>query len=530
MSILASLRSLLGRNTTELPLSQYTSQIMSGSDVDAHPITTKREAAEAYTGWIYAASSFIAEEVRALEWTLWRKTSDRKDEWEKDSRHAVNRVLERPNATESWGDLIERSTVSFNVAGEFYWRIIRDRTRAVGFDLILPHWVNEPTFADGRHTGWRITIPGRAPTTLPTEDVIRVYRPHPLSPWFAASAVEAAAVSHNFDQYVRAYGMTLFRNDGGVPAGLLSVEQDITSDQADDLRERWRQRYSRKRGEVSVLGKGARYEPITVSMGDLKFLELGQFTQRQVLAMYRVPASLLGEDSAGVNRATIDGHLYSFQRHALRPFARRIEPVMRDRVLPALMTPRDAERYWWEFESIVVKDRASTREEAKELLLSGASTVNEYRQKLDLDPTPDGDVYLVPNTHKVTSTLEPAPATEGERAPAEPSIESRMLLAIAERRARASEQTAAAAEARARALERENAERRAYTALRGLFASWWRDRDGDTISMRGLDEHNLTIHDLPDVLDGEDLRDWIERLKGPEGKRLARVSVERGDT
>jgi hypothetical protein len=91
----------------------------------------------------------------------------------------------------------------------------------------------------------------------------------------------------------------------------------------------------------------------------------------------------------------------------------------------------------------------------------------------------------------------------------------------------AANRRADAAEAAAEALRTEALERRAYAALRSLFASWWRDRDGDTLPLRGLDEHNLTTADLPDVLEDESLHEWVERLKGAEGKRLAALSVQR---
>jgi HK97 family phage portal protein len=526
LGIISTVRSLLAR-AAPLPAPRAGAsfgRLIAGSDIDASPIKNKRGAADAYAGWVFAAASFIAEEMRALEWVNWRRTSIRRDEWERDDRHPFNRVLEHPNPREAWGDFIERTDLSFSIAGEVYWHVIRDGRAAVGLEVILPHWVTEPVMdRSGRHAAWRVTVPGFTPVELPVEDVIRVHRPHPLSPWMAASVVEAAAVSHFFDLYLRAYGMTVFRNDGGVPAGLLSTDQDLTEAQSTDLQERWRQRYSRTRGEVAVLGRNAKYQTIAIPMADMSFLEVGKFTRDQVLSMFRVPSSLLGADESGVNRASIDGHLYAFQRHALRPRAQRYASIIRERVAPIFMdNPRG---YWFEFEGVVSRDRSAIREEATEALRWGAITRNEYRQKLDLDPVPGGDVYHLPNSHTVTPA-EPEPEEE-ERALPAPDPELGLLLAAARRRADAAEAQAEAAQAQADTLRREAAERRAYTALRGLFASWWRDRDGETVSMRGLDEHALTVHDLPDVQDGEAIRDWIERLKGAEGKRLARLSVER---
>lgn len=496
-------------------------RLIPGSDIDPTPIDSKREAAETYAGWVFAASTFIAEEMRALEWSVKRQTSIRRDEWETDPRHPLNEILDAPNGSDSWGDFIERTTASFNVAGEAYWHIIRPNRRAEGLQTILPHWVDEPTFGrDGAQVGWRVSIPGYAPRELPIEDVIRIYRPHPLNPWMAASAVEAAAVSHYFDLYQRAYGMTLFRNDGGIPAGLLTTDQQLTPDQATSLREQWRQNYSQSRGEIAVLGEGTTYQPMAVPMKDLRFLETGEFTRDQILALFRVPSSVLGL-SQDANRASSDAHLYSFQRHVLKPLSMRIEDAVNRRVLPAFAT--DNRRYWWGFESVVQKDRTAIRVEAKDSLESGAITINEYRQRLDMDTVPTGDVYLLPNTHRIADTLEaPQAPQEPQEPPPDPAEDAgaRLILAAAARRAEKAEVEAAE-------LRRAQAVEKRYRQLRGLFASWWANRDGQTIPMRGLDQYGLDVKDLPDVNDDEDTLGWIERLKGPAGKDLAVVSVDR---
>jgi len=233
-----------------------------------------------------------------------------------------------------------------------------------------------------------------------------------------------------------------------------------------------------------------------------------------------VPPSLLG--SAGeVNRSSIDGHLYSFQRHALRPLAKRFEDAVNQRVLP-LFINQGRRAYWWGFEQVVAKDRTAIREEATTALTAGAMTINEYRQKMDLDPLPDGDVYTIPTGVTVKDTLAPQEPQEPPAPPPDPMRDAipRLRMAAAERRAQRVEEELAE-------VKRQDAERRTYQQLRGLFASWWADRSGNTLPMRGLDQFHLTVNDLPDVNEGEDLLAWVERLKGAEGKKLAAVSVER---
>src|SRR5690606_20777562 len=113
-------------------------------------------------------------------------------------------------------------------------------------------------------------------------------RPHPLDPWSAMSQLAAAASSQFADLYTRAYVFTQLRNDSGVPAGLISSDQELTPDQAETIREAWQQRYSQTHSEVAVLGAGASYQAIGIPLNDLKLLEIGEFTREQILAMFRV--------------------------------------------------------------------------------------------------------------------------------------------------------------------------------------------------------------------------------------------------
>src|SRR5690606_31538979 len=253
------------------------------------------------------------------------------------------------------GQFLEVTDLHFSLAGQAFWHIITDNDSPIGLEVVYPHWVQEPAVEGGRLVGWKVLKPGQGLITLRAEDVVRIYRPHPLSQFMAASVVEAAAASHYFDLYLRAYGMTLFRNDGGIPAGLLTSDQVLTSDQMDFMRETWRQRYSQSRGEVAVLGAGTKYEQLGISPGDLKFLEVGQFTRDQVLSLFRVSPALLGV-TGDSNRANMEAALWGFQRHTLRPRARRYMEALNTRVIPRFQDARDRRVLYFEFRDVVGKD------------------------------------------------------------------------------------------------------------------------------------------------------------------------------
>lgn len=530
------------KRAAELGLPQHPntfSRIIPASDIDPSPIRNTRDALSQYSGWVFAAASFIAEETAALDWDVWRATSTDRADWTIDATSDINRVLRAPSAHQSWGQFIELTDLHFSTAGQAFWHIITSGERAVGMEVIYPHWVQEPVVSTaGRLEGWRVAKPGRPPTTLPADDVIRIYRPHPLSTFMAASIVEAAAVSHYMDLYVRAYGASVFRNDGGIPAGLLSSDQSLTPQQADDVRERWRQRYSRSRGEVAVLGAGTTYQQLGIPLEDLKFLEVGEFTRDQVLALFRVSPALLGL-TGDSNRANLEASLWGFQRHTLRPRATRYQEAINERVIPRFEAPRQRARLYFEFRDVVSRDRDRVASEADQLQARGVITVNEHRVMMGLPETPDGDVYLVPSGVSIRATLQPDGADEPPSERAENLTSGAYMDAWDGIKRAASmpplDSDVVAARMRAAALlrdfdqlKRDVARERWYRAWRSTVAGWM----SDARKAGYPDDWAPPVEDVPGGVtlparaDGQSLVEWLEHLKGPGGKMLAEAVVK----
>src|SRR5690606_10652296 len=139
-------------------------------------------------------------------------------------------------------------------------------------------------------------------------------------------------------------------------------------------------------------GAGSKWQSIGIPMQDLKFLEMGDFNREQILAMFRVPPAVMGQ-SKDFNRANSDAAMVAYQRHALQPRLRRYEDAMNRFALPAL----GGDGLYLEFTDPVDKDRVTEQMLALNDLKAGVISVNEYRERSDLDPLPDGDVYFVPS-------------------------------------------------------------------------------------------------------------------------------------
>ena len=377
---------------------------------DVKPIDTKPEQLGAYAGWVYAAASLLARDVRAQPVHLYRlpaRGGDNRVEVE------MPQVLKRPNSIMAWGDLLELTQLHLDLAGEAFWHLVTDqRGRVIGIQSLAPHWVTEPVVSDEGLVAWRVQVPGWGQVReLPASDVVWFRYPHPASPWRGASPVEAFGVAQHFDLYLRAYGATMLRNDAGVPTGILSTNLDLREDQIEAIRERWIERYYRRRDGVAVLTNGATYQPIAIPISDIKFLELGRFNRDMILGIYGVPASKLGlvDD---VNRANAEANDATYRANALHPRLRRIAEAVTTHVLPRVMDRRS--RYALEFENPERGDPELELRWYTTGLSLGAITRNEYRQRLGLEPALDGDVYLVStNKEPVAQARTPSQTRSG---------------------------------------------------------------------------------------------------------------------
>lgn len=490
---------------------------------DTNPITTRTEQLQNALGWVGAAVTLISEDVRTSEWDAWRKTGANREDWKVAQNTPAVAIIEKPNPRDTLADILELTDQHFSLTGMWFWHLIRagERGRVTGFEVIYPNWVTEPVFTMGRHTGWRVTIPGQPPVTMPREDVIWGRRPHPIDAWGALSQLQAAANAHYTDLYTRAYAHTLLRNDGGVPAGLLSTDQEISNDQADAIRARWRENYSRSHDGIAVLGQATKYQSLGIPVQDLDFLKLGDFNREQVLAMFRVPPAVLGQ-TRDFNRANADAALIAYQRHALAPRLARYQDVINHQLLPAL----GGRGVFFEFRDPVDSDDIAEADQARSDLAAGAITVNEYRERIGLDPTSSGDVFLVPSTVTIKAALEetepePAPQlpapTQGDDQGTEDEDETGRAIDRVE---------LAALRRDNHELRRAAFEERWYRAWRGTVSGWmtaarkhgyandWTPPRDDLTAAR--------VDELPARLEDEDTLAYLERLKGPAGKQLAK--------
>jgi HK97 family phage portal protein len=93
------------------------------------------------------------------------------------------------------------------------------------------------------------------------------------------------------------YGAKFF-GDGALPAGVLTSDQHIGRDRAEELQARWEDRHKGKR-RIAVLGDGAKFQPITIAPDEAQFLGTIKANVATVCRFYGVPPEAMGGETAG---------------------------------------------------------------------------------------------------------------------------------------------------------------------------------------------------------------------------------------
>lgn len=176
--------------------------------------------------------------------------------------------------------------------------------------------------------------------------------------------------------------------DGGVPNGLLTTEQPLDQQQADQVLANWVARI--KSNRPAVLGRGVTYEQLRADAEKVQMLEVMNFSVAQIARLLGLPTHLLAAENtvstwgAGMEEQNRMLIVFNFQGHV-----NTVEQGVSDDLLVRELTNRFAK---FNYGGLL---RGTLLSQLQALKLADFMKVNEKRAMLELEPVPDGDQILV---------------------------------------------------------------------------------------------------------------------------------------
>lgn len=221
--------------------------------------------------------------------------------------HPWYKLLKNPSQIWSTSDLWEWASTSIDLTGHADFIVERDN-RNMPFQLLPLYeefgYLEIAPSAEGGIKHWVLYRSDGQIIPIARENVLRLDRKSPYSPYESYSLIEAARFELDTTNEMKRYRRASVQN-GGIGSPVLTTDQDLNSTQHAQLTQTYKQFVGRRgveNGGVAVFGSGAK--PWTpVSAKDLEYIQGEVQTKEDIMMICGVPKGLF---ESATTRATAE--------------------------------------------------------------------------------------------------------------------------------------------------------------------------------------------------------------------------------
>jgi HK97 family phage portal protein len=230
------------------------------------------------------------------------------------------------------------------------------------------------------------------------------------------SPIEYAAAAVRLGLTYEQFGISFYKN-GAIPSGIFQHPTDLKDEPYKRLKEDLEKNYQglMNSGRPLLLEGGMQFKELTMKLGDAQLLESKKFQIEDICRVYRVPLHLVQNLDKATNN-NIEHQSLEFVMYTMLPWFKRWEDAINTQLLT--LEQRNA-GYYFEFNvsSLLRGDSKSMAEAFAVGRQWGWLSVNDIRRLLNMNPIPNGDIYLQPMNmiEAGSQSVDPAIKAEIER-------------------------------------------------------------------------------------------------------------------
>ena len=214
------------------------------------------------------------------------------------------------------------------------------------------------------------------------------------------------------------YGARFFSN-GANSGGVLEHPNQLSDAAYARLKESFNERYSGNSNahKTQILEEGMKFNKITIPPNDAQFLETRGFQVEEIARGFRVPPPLIGYMEKASSFGTgIEQLSIGFVKYTLRPIAVRVQDTFNKK----LLTESEQKNMFFKYnmDALLGGDFKTRMEGYNQGRVGGWLSINDIREKEDMDPVESGDDYLQPLNMAPAGSIPPAkdiPKTGGNK-------------------------------------------------------------------------------------------------------------------
>ncbi len=327
---------------------------------------------------VYACVSKIADTIASLEASVIRVGENGSRDLL--DQHPVHKLISRaPNeyigAYEFWQMIISDALIH----GRGYAYIDR-------VDMAVYHIpASIMTYAVDPDTGMKYYSYDGAPGPIPSDDMMEICAFRGLNP------TQVQLQNLTTAKAVQDFGAKFFEN-GGMMGGILSTKEYMDPEQIKQATEMWEREYMGRHNahKIAILGGGFQYQPLSVPLEQLQFLQVKKYTTEEIARIYQVPPAMIGMEG-NTAYSNYEQQVLQFQQGTILPWVRRIEMEVERKLL------RDDTRLQCSFnvDTLLRGDSKSRADYYHQMLQDGVMSINEVRAKEGLGPVDGGSSHHI---------------------------------------------------------------------------------------------------------------------------------------
>ena len=207
------------------------------------------------------------------------------------------------------------------------------------------------------------------------------------------SPIDQCAKAINWGINVEEFGSTFFKN-GAKPSSVLSTDRALSETAIQRLKNSFNSSYSKlsQSNSTIILEEGLTFKPISISPEQAQFLASRQFSIEEVARIFNVPPHML-KDLTKSSFNNIEMQSQEFVTYTLMPYITRIE----NEINLKLFRTNEIGYKFIEFNvnGLLRGDVKSRNEAYKTAITNGYMSINEVRQKENLNSIEGGDKHFM---------------------------------------------------------------------------------------------------------------------------------------
>ena len=344
------------------------------------------------TGWVYACTNVIADEVAKIDLRLYRKKGG---EVEVINEHPLLDLLSKANNFTTKFDLFWLTQQYLELAGEAPWFVVKKGEIPVELYLLRPDQITvKAGTGENFIDGYTFRNDRGKEIPIASDEMIFLKYPSTTNQFRGTGTLSAAARVVDIEQYSEEYNKNYFYNSA-TPSMYFKTEQKLN----DSVRNRFKKQIEQNYKGVAnahkflILEAGLDAKPLTLSQKDMDFINQLNWTRDKILGIFRVPRTALGITD-DVNRANAEATDYVFAKRTVQPKLARLVQQLNEFLIP--MFP-DGDSLWLDFEDPIPEDTEKKVKYYETGLKSGFLTINEVRGMENLESIGDkGDQIFLP--------------------------------------------------------------------------------------------------------------------------------------